>query len=276
MLIVDAQVHIWLASTPQRPWPAGVQPQRAIPLEKDELLREMDATGVNRAVIVPPSWEGGRNDLGLAAAQAHPDRFAVMGRLNPDAADSRGKMPTWRQQPGMLGLRFSFNRPERFPVLTEGRADWLWAEAEDAGVPVYMLVPHALAHLIGRVAQRHPRLRIVMDHLGLINGKYDDEAFRDLDKLLALARHPNVAAKVSALPCYTKGTYPYHDLHPYVRRVYDTFGPKRMFWGSDLSRLPCTYRQCVTMFTEEMPWLSSNDIEWIMGRGLCEWIGWKV
>jgi L-fuconolactonase len=115
-----------------------------------------------------------------------------------------------------------------------------------------------------------------MDHLALTSGKFDDDAFRDLDKLLAIAKRPNVAAKVSALPCYTKGKYPFHNLHPYVRRVYDAFGPKRMFWGSDLSRLPCPYRQAVTMFTEEMPWLSANDMEWIMGRGLCEWIGWKL
>jgi len=43
-----------------------------------------------------------------------------------------------------------------------------------------------------------------------------------------------------------------------------------------LSRLPCTYRQGVTMFTQEMPFLSAADREWIMGRGVCEWLGWKV
>ncbi len=30
------------------------------------------------------------------------------------------------------------------------------------------------------------------------------------------------------------------------------------------------------MFTEEMPWLPAADLNWIMGRGLCEWIGWKA
>jgi len=29
------------------------------------------------------------------------------------------------------------------------------------------------------------------------------------------------------------------------------------------------------MFTEEIPWLSADDKAWIMGRGICEWIGWK-
>ena len=30
------------------------------------------------------------------------------------------------------------------------------------------------------------------------------------------------------------------------------------------------------MFTEEMPWLKGRDLEWVMGRGLCEWIGWRM
>jgi hypothetical protein len=28
------------------------------------------------------------------------------------------------------------------------------------------------------------------------------------------------------------------------------------------------------MFTEEMPWLTAEDKEWIMGRGVCEWLRW--
>jgi predicted TIM-barrel fold metal-dependent hydrolase len=38
MLIVDAQVHIWAADTPERPWPARHKPQRDDPLGADELL----------------------------------------------------------------------------------------------------------------------------------------------------------------------------------------------------------------------------------------------
>src|SRR6516225_3640254 len=85
MFIVDAQVHIWGANTPERPWPSGrTQPHRPQPFSKDDLLKEIDAAGVARVVIVPPSWEGDRNDLALQAARLHPDRFAVMGR--PPAA----------------------------------------------------------------------------------------------------------------------------------------------------------------------------------------------
>lgn len=276
MLIVDAQVHIWAASTPERPWPARHPPHRPVPFTKDDLLREMDAAGVHRAVIVPPAWEGDRNDLGLEAARLHPDRLAVMGRLDTDASGARGQIATWRKQPGMLGMRFTFARPQLQAPLTEGRIDWVWAEAEAAGVPIMVMVSPAQVQLIDRVAERHPRLKLVMDHLSLPSGKQDDEAFVDLDQLLAIAKRPNVAAKATSLPGYTSDGYPYRRLHPHIRRVYDAFGPKRVFWGTDLTRMPCSYRQGVTMFTEEIPWLTAEDKEWIMGRGVCEWLGWKL
>ena|ERR1035437_3946498 len=276
MFIADAQVHVWGPNTPERPWRAGQHPHRDVPFGAEDLLREMNAAGVHRAIVVPPYWDADRNDLVQAAARQHPDRFAVMGRLDTEAPGARGRVATWLKQPGMLGLRCSFNRPHLILALTEGRVDWLWEEAGKAGVPTMVLVNHSLVHLIDRVAERHPELQLVMDHLALTSGQKDDEAFRDLDKLLAIARRPNVAVKATALPAYTTDGYPFRRLHLYLRRVYDAFGPKRIFWGTDFSRLSCTYEQAVTMFTEEIPWLTAGDKEWIMGRGLCEWIGWKL
>src|SRR6195952_1472331 len=98
--VVDAQVHIWAPSTPERPWPARPEPHRPVPITAESLLGEMKAAGVDRAVLVPPSWEGERNDVCQAAAQAYPDRFAVMGRLDPEAIESRSLISTWRQTPG--------------------------------------------------------------------------------------------------------------------------------------------------------------------------------
>lgn len=275
MLIADSQVHIWGANTPERPWPARAHAQRDVPLGAEELLGWMNEAGVDRAVIVPPSWEGDRNDLAIAAVQAHPDRFAIMGRFDPESPGARALIPGWTRQPGMLGMRFSYHLPVMREPLLDGKFDWVWGEVEKAGFPLMVLAPHSLMGYFGKIAGRHPGLRLTLDHLGLASTDKDEVAFRDLDNVLALAKHPNVAAKVSALPCYSSDTYPYRSLHPYIRRVYDAFGPKRMFWGTDQSRSPISYRQGVTLFTEELPWLKGEDREWVMGRGLCEWLGWK-
>jgi L-fuconolactonase len=270
VLIADAQVHIWGADTPERPWPAGHhQPHRDTPLDKDTLLREMDEAGVDRVVIVPPSWEGDRNDLALEAAAQHPDRFAIMGRLPLDPIDL-GLLERWRTQPGMLGLRFTAGRQSEW--LTDVSAEWVWGAAQRYGLPVMISRP-GLLPVIDRIAERYPGLRLVIDHLALRRAQ-DDAAWADLPVLLSLAKRPNVAAKASATPCSSTEPYPYRNIHDYLRQVFDAFGPLRTFWGTDLTRLPCSYRQAVTMFTEELSFLSENDREWVMGRALCAWLGW--
>ena len=277
MYIADAQVHIWGANTPERPWLcARIEPHQPTPFSMDDLLREMDAAGVYRAVIVPPMWEGDRNDLGLEAARRYPDRFAVMGRIDAQAPASCRLIATWRQQPGMLGLRFVLRRQPLRTLLAEGRIDWLWAEAEKAAVPIMLMVYPEQLDSVDRIAQRHPQLKLVLDHLCLPTGSKDEEAFAKLGQLLALAKRPNVAVKATSLPTYTSDRYPYRRLHPYLRRIYDSFGRKRIFWGTDLTKLPCTYREAITMFTEEIPWFTAEDKEWIMGRGVCEWLGWPL
>jgi predicted TIM-barrel fold metal-dependent hydrolase len=281
-MIVDSQVHIWGADTPERPWPvppAGLKAvpvhNNGIPFTQEHVLGEMNVAGVDRAIIVPPSWEGDRNDLALAAAAAHPDRFAVMGRLDIQRGDATEQIRTWLQQPGMLGLRFALHTPLLERPFVSGELDWVWREAEASCVPDMILVPHRLMPSVAGVAERHPGLKLVMDHLGLVLGK-DDEAFAGIGKLLELARYPNVAAKASITPFFTTDAYQFRNLHEPLRRVFDAFGPKRMFWGSDLSRLPCPYRQGVTMFTQELSWLDGEDLDWVMGRGVCEWLGWPV
>ena len=66
------------------------------------------------------------------------------------------------------------------------------------------------------------------------------------------------------------------DLHPCICQLVDALGPRRTFRGTDLTRMPCTYRECVARFAEEQPRLTGADLEWLMGRGVCEWPGWPI
>jgi predicted TIM-barrel fold metal-dependent hydrolase len=276
MMTVDAQIHIWDANSPTRPWRAELahRAHKPFPFTADMALAEMDAAQVDRAILVPPSWEGDRNDLATSAARRFPDRFAVMGRLTLQHPASRDVLKAWRAQAGMLGLRFTFHTPTQRAWLVDGTADWLWPAAERAGLPLMLFVPGSL-DIVGRIAARHPGLRLILDHLAIGTEQLGAQAFDHLPELVALARYENVAVKASALPCHTSEAYPFRGLHAYIRQVYDAYGPRRTFWGSDLTRLPCPYRQAVTLFSEELPWLSTSDKQWIMGRALCEWVGWS-
>lgn len=277
MIIIDAQVHIWGPETPDKPWATvnASKPHRPEPLGHEELLREMHGAGVDRVIVVPPTWEGDRNDVSLEAARLHPDRFAVMGRLPLNEPSSRLRMASWKQQPGMLGIRITFHRGDARRWLEDGTADWFWEAAERYDVPVMAFAPQAVPKL-GEIATRHPGLRLIIDHMGLgseLKGKDLGPAVEALSKL---ARSSNVAVKASGLPSYVAEDYPFPSLHPHIRRVVDAFGPERVFWGTDLSHLPCPYRQAVTLFTEELNFLSAVEKEWIMGRGLARWLDWPI
>jgi hypothetical protein len=39
-----------------------------------------------------------------------------------------------------------------------------------------------------------------------------------------------------------------------------------MFWDTDITRIPCSRRQCVTV---ELPWLKGRDLELVMGEAPC-------
>jgi L-fuconolactonase len=277
--IVDTQVHMWGANRPEYPWPEnyrGSEPHRPYPFGGDQLIPEMDEAGVQRAVVLPVTWAGNHNQPCLEAARKYPSRIGVMGFLSLQAPESRGRLKTWLDQPGMLGLRVNVAYNVNREAFSEGRLEWMFAEAEEAGVPVYILARQTDSPLLAGVAERHPQLRLALDHLGITGGiGQGEKAFRDLDQVLKLSARPSIAVKISSLPLFADDPYPYRALHSQVRRVYDAFGPRRMFWGTNMTRLPCTYRQAVTMFTEEMPWLGGADLDWIMGRGLREWIGWS-
>src|ERR671937_790315 len=101
MRIVDAQVHIWGAGPPTNPAHRQVSGFTA-----DELLKEMDEAGVDAALIHPPGWDPNSNDLALEAARQHPNRLAVLGNFPLDRPDHRGRIDSWRSQPGLLGFRF--------------------------------------------------------------------------------------------------------------------------------------------------------------------------
>ncbi|MBI4523620.1 MAG: amidohydrolase [Deltaproteobacteria bacterium] len=277
MIIIDSQVHIWAAETPDKPWATedASKPHRPVPLGHEELLRGMDAAGVQRCICVPPTWEGDRNDTSLEAARLHPDRFAVMGRLPLNQPSSRERIATWKSQPGMLGIRVSFHQGRTKSWLDDGTADWFWDAAERYDVPVMAFAPHAVAKL-GEIAKRHPGLRLVIDHMGLstaLKGKPLGPAIETLVKLAPLS---NVAVKASALPCYVTEPYAFLSLHPHIRRVVEAFGPRRVFWGTDFSHLPCPYGQAVTLFTEQLDFLPTTAKEWIMGRGIAGWLNWPL
>lgn len=234
----------------------------------------MNDAGVHRAILIPPSWEGYRNDLVLHAATTYPDRFAAMARLDIEGEGALRELMELRDEPGILGVRMLFETPQKRVWLEDGTAERFWSAAERRGIPVMVYLP-ATPEAVDNIAIRHPELKIIIDHFGLPVSAKDTMLRPIVQGYLTLSRHPNVAMKASSLPYFTTEPYPFPTLQALVEEVVNAFGSDRVFWGSDLTHLQWTYRQAVTFFTEEMPFLAGSDLDNVMGAALCRWLGWQ-
>jgi predicted TIM-barrel fold metal-dependent hydrolase len=272
MQIVDAQIHTWGTGLP-----SNASHWQVTSFTPAEAIKLMDEAGVDAAVIHPPSWDPGSVEMAFGAVRDYPGRFAIMGSLPLERPETGAQIARWRDQPGMLGLRYAVLRDPHRQWVADGTLDWLWSAAEKANVPIALLCTDSLVAL-AKVAERFPGLRLTIDHLGGRGGTTtlkDDAAMTHMPQLLALAKHPNVAVKATGAPGYSAEAYPFPTMQRYLKQIYDAFGPNRMFWGTDISKMPCSWRQCVTMFTEELRWLGNDDQRLVMGDAICAWWGWK-
>ena len=81
-------------------------------------------------MIHPPGWDPGSTEMAFRAVQDHPGRFAVMGHLALEDPRSRERIATWREQPGMLGLRYLFLEDPARQWLRDGTIDDLILKLE--------------------------------------------------------------------------------------------------------------------------------------------------
>jgi predicted TIM-barrel fold metal-dependent hydrolase len=260
--IIDPHVHVWVHN-PRYPWAVETThpPQRDATPEM--LLQFMKANGVERTVLV--QYIGYRWDNRYAADSVKkcPQYFLAVSRVNPldpAAPDQLSRLAA----EGFRGVRLS-------PGADAG-SDWirgplmppLWKRAESLRVPMQILAPITRMPDIARLIELCPDLNVVIDHMA--DCPIDQPG--ELEKLIALARYPNVYVKISHTWTISRQAYPYLDAQEYVKRLYAAFGPKRLMWGTDwpLVEERASYHQALTVVRDDMKFLNEEDKSWILSK----------
>src|SRR5262249_52920596 len=142
--------------------------------------------------------------------------------------------------------------------------------------PVMFLSP-GQAGEFARIAEGPPQLTLVVDHMGVNAGGVKAGKVGDwIDQKAPLAKYQDVFVNVAAVADHSTEAYPFRDFTPHIRRLFDAYGPQRCYWGTDMTNgfTKATYKQRITHFTEELPFLSEQDKDWIMGRAIVARLGW--
>lgn len=226
--VVDSHIHVWTPNDDR--YPMAVHPHHYPPWHGDtsEYLAEMTAAGVDQAVIVQIAHHGGDHSYALAARDAHPDRFAVVGLLDTARPDAPQAVEQLVRSHGVQGIRVVSRRPEQ-----RGLRDLeaLWGRAAELAIPVALyLSPDQLAHVDG-IARRHADLTILIDHVG--HPDTISPPFAMLADLFRLARRPRVYVKTSHLYCVGRAAEQEEHIPDLLDRLRDSFGAERMLFGSN-------------------------------------------
>lgn len=262
---VDAHLHVWRA-IPNHPNPAAtaVSPQSDVPIE---LLNEyMIEYGVDRAVLVQPTYPGEDNSYVADCAAAKPDRFAAVCVVDPRIVGAEDRLAYWVRERGCKGLRLrprfapeaiNFGDPSTYP---------LWDCAQELKVVINILANPEHLPTVGALAARYPEVPILLDHTAHpdVAAGVPADSFQ---ALLALAKYPRVYVKPTGYYYYSREVYPYKDCWNMFRALYDHFGPKRLVWGSDFPHvlLKSGYQRCLLLQERAYPFLSKGDLDAIMG-----------
>ena len=139
MQIVDAQIHIWGTGLP-----SNLSHRQVTAFTPEEAIALMDEGGVDAAVIHPPGWDPNSTEMAFTAVRNYPGRFAIMGAVPLDRPESRERIAQLARAAGNARPALWVPHDPARRWLHDGTIDWLWAEAEKAGVPIAMLATDSL------------------------------------------------------------------------------------------------------------------------------------
>jgi len=270
-MIIDAQVHAYAASSATWPW---LHPRATPTLPEvtgEQLVAAMDAVGVDAAMLVSP-WETYRDDTRYAESvyRSHPGRFRLVAPIDPNGSGVTARIKEWAATPGAAAIRLLFipGDGDHDQAAVAPAVNRAVSAAAEAGLVVNVLCWDQLT-VLDELAREFPHAQLVLDHCGLRQPRQPPappDPFARLDQVLALARYPNVAVKLTASATYSHRPFPYPDLWQPIGRLIDAFGADRCLWGTDWQRVTrfLSYQQGVSAFRDLWP-LPAADRAMLLG-----------
>lgn len=240
--IIDSHLHIWasLAEETAFPFVHDSPPPDSF---KDrastaQLLEEMEAAGVDGALLVQPIHYKFDHSYVCQAIHDFPEKFKGMMLFDPamTMSDAMVQLENCKQK-GFVGVRFNpylWHKlgENKWSPMSQGVGLACYQKCGELKMPVGVMCFQGLdLHYddILTLLVASPGTTLILDHFGFT--AIDNEA--TFHQLLSLAQYPNVYVKVSAL-FRLNDTPPFEQVK--TKRflpLLDVFGADRLMYGSD-------------------------------------------
>ena len=275
MVMIDAHVHAHRPGNPQEGFTGG--PDWDAPVER--LLGQMDATGVDKAVLVPINPDPANDQYLKDSMEAYPGRFAGIGVHDPSVADQGADYARRADTYGIQGLRVkqlgggTGTPVEELPIFSlceelerRGHNLWYYGQVEDID-------------LLPAILDRLPNLKVGINSVGLPSiDPVLDEHHRPtrfsagippatLPGVLEAAKYETVHVMLGCMYQLSPEPHPHTDLRGLVQQLYAAYGASRLFWNSDwpwIEKVP-GYDAMPEIIDANLPDLSAEERAEIFG-----------
>ncbi len=263
MRIIDPHVHVWV-NDPAYPWASDNPNPPTEDATCELLLEQMTRHGTEKTVLVQVIHYKWDNRYAGDCLKKYPDRFEGVCRVDPESPAAADDLERCVEEYGFRGVRLSPSAGPEGNWFTSPDLDRLWRRTRDLNVPMCILTEQERLPDLERWIRKYEDVQVCVDHMARPRVNVPDGA----EKLLQLARYPQVYVKISGTWAVSHEAYPYRDTHLVVKQVYDAFGPERLMWGTDwpLVEKECGYTGALDLVRRELAFLNESDREWILGK----------
>ncbi len=263
---IDSHVHVWTLGEPPFAHNDDMSTQRPeYPGLVEDLIRYMDLNKIDRTVLIQCMYHGYDNSYMCDCLRRFPDRLHAVALIDPKQPDAAEKMERLYREHGVQGMRLYPIKDEDASWLAGEEQNALWEMARKLNVPFTWFGRCHQIPLLQPMLQRFPEVNVIVDHLGepVLSEGLDG----DFNILLQAAQHPNLYVKATRIDGISQQPWPHQDIHPYVKALYEIFGPQRMLGCTGFPENPQRGEAVGFRVVEEgMDFLSEGDKEWILGK----------
>lgn len=227
---------------------------------RELFVAQLDACGVDCALLVQPSCYDADNRAALDALTWRPRRFRIIGVVHPNSSER--ELEELKAQ-GLVGVRFNLQFDPDALIVAE--RSFLLARLRDQG---YFVQVHGREDDWIRAVSvlRKANSKVIIDHMGLerADGGVDQKGFQ---AVLGLGQDTDAVIKLSGFFRSSRGGPPFEDLDPFTNAILKNFGVARCVWGSDWPFLgispPPAYKDTLAALTR-----------WFLDPSACRTVLW--
>lgn len=230
---IDSHHHFWIFDPVRDAWINGEMQEIKrdfLPSDLEPVLKEH---GFDGCVSVQADQSEAQNDFLLGFAKEHPFIKGIVGWVDLQNEAIEERLAYYAEEPLLKGFRHVLQG--------EAQRDFMLRPAFKKGISLLgkygftydiLIFPDQLK-FSEELVKAFPNQKFVIDHIAKPEIKNKKMNGWDTD-IRAIAQHENVFCKVSGMVTEAdfKGWKP-QDFEPYLDVIFESFGTKRLMYGSD-------------------------------------------